>query len=161
MNQRDGTGREVGDGFRMGNMCTPMADSCWCMAKPIQYCKVKKINKFKKKEKNRLIDHYPHKLIPLQCLISESTTTTHLVIRAEFRALFLILIFPESNQSSNSVKLVSSAWLTSLLNVHPCFWSRNHSVWPQAFAHAVVSVLQTILMSPSDLSFPWEISINH
>ena len=27
--------------FRMGNMCTPMADSCWCMAKPIQYCKVK------------------------------------------------------------------------------------------------------------------------
>ena len=26
--QRDGTGREVGEGFRMGNMCTPMADSC-------------------------------------------------------------------------------------------------------------------------------------
>ena len=22
------------------NTCTPMADSCWCMAKPIQYCKV-------------------------------------------------------------------------------------------------------------------------
>ena len=34
------------------------------MAKPIQYCKVKKKNKLKKKEKNRLIDHYPHKLIP-------------------------------------------------------------------------------------------------
>jgi len=29
-------------GFRMGNTCTPVADSCWCMAKPIQYCKVKK-----------------------------------------------------------------------------------------------------------------------
>ena len=28
---------------RSGNLCTPMADSCWCMAKPIQYCKVKKI----------------------------------------------------------------------------------------------------------------------
>ena len=27
-------------GFRMGNTCTPMADSCQCMAKPIQYCKV-------------------------------------------------------------------------------------------------------------------------
>ena len=26
----------------MGNTCTPMADSCQCMAKPIQYCKVKK-----------------------------------------------------------------------------------------------------------------------
>jgi len=43
----DGIGREVGGGFRMGNMCTPVADACWCMAKPIQYCKVKKkiINK--------------------------------------------------------------------------------------------------------------------
>jgi len=27
----------------MGNMCTPVADAWWCMAKPIQYCKVKKI----------------------------------------------------------------------------------------------------------------------
>ena len=26
--QRDGTGREVGGGFRMGNMFIPMADSC-------------------------------------------------------------------------------------------------------------------------------------
>ena len=28
MTQRDGTGREVGGGFRMGNTCTPMADAC-------------------------------------------------------------------------------------------------------------------------------------
>ena len=34
-------GKEVGGGFRMGNTCTPMVDSCQCMAKPIQYCKVK------------------------------------------------------------------------------------------------------------------------
>ena len=34
----DGEGR--GSGFRMGNTCTPMADSCQCMAKPIQYFKV-------------------------------------------------------------------------------------------------------------------------
>ena len=40
MTQRDGTGREEGGGFRMGNTCTPMADSCQCMTKPIQYCKV-------------------------------------------------------------------------------------------------------------------------
>ena len=33
MAQRDGMGREVGGGFRMGNTCTPMADSCKCMAK--------------------------------------------------------------------------------------------------------------------------------
>ena len=26
--QRDGTGREEGGGFRMGNTCIPVADSC-------------------------------------------------------------------------------------------------------------------------------------
>ena len=35
-----------GGGFRMGNTCAPMEDSSQCMAKPIQYCKVKSINKF-------------------------------------------------------------------------------------------------------------------
>ena len=34
-------GREVGGGFMFGNTCTPMVESCQCMAKPIQYCKVK------------------------------------------------------------------------------------------------------------------------
>jgi len=28
MTQRDGMGRDVGEGFRMGNTCTPVADSC-------------------------------------------------------------------------------------------------------------------------------------
>ena len=32
---------EVGGGFMFGNACTPMVDSCQCVAKPIQYCKVK------------------------------------------------------------------------------------------------------------------------
>ena len=36
---RDGKGG--GRGFRMGNISTPMVDSCQCMEKPIQYCKVK------------------------------------------------------------------------------------------------------------------------
>ena len=45
MTQRDGMGREVGVGFRIGNTGIPMADSCWCMAKPIQYCKVKQKKK--------------------------------------------------------------------------------------------------------------------
>ena len=42
MTQRDGMEREVGGGFRMGNKCTPVVDSCWYMAKPIQYCKERK-----------------------------------------------------------------------------------------------------------------------
>ena len=33
MTQRDGIGREVGGGIRMGNTCKSMADSCQCMAK--------------------------------------------------------------------------------------------------------------------------------
>ena len=41
MTQRDGMGREVGGGFRMGNTCTPMEESGQCMAKAIKYCKVK------------------------------------------------------------------------------------------------------------------------
>ena len=47
MTQRDGMGREVGGGLRMGNTCTPVADACGCMAKPKQYCKVKKKKKMK------------------------------------------------------------------------------------------------------------------
>ena len=34
----------VGGGCRMGTTFTPVADACWCMAKPIQYFKVKKNN---------------------------------------------------------------------------------------------------------------------
>ena len=28
LGHRDGMGREVGEGFRMGSTCTPVADSC-------------------------------------------------------------------------------------------------------------------------------------
>ena len=50
-------GREVGGGFRMENTCKSMVDSCQCMAKPLQYCKVIslqliKINGKKKKDEN-------------------------------------------------------------------------------------------------------------
>ena len=45
-------GREEGGGFRMGNTCIPVVDSCRYMAKPIQYYKVKKI-KLKKIKTNK------------------------------------------------------------------------------------------------------------
>ena len=38
--QRDWVDREVGGGIGMGNICKSMADSCQCMAKPLQYFKV-------------------------------------------------------------------------------------------------------------------------
>ena len=51
MTQRDGMGREVEGGFRMGNTCKPMADSCQCMAKTTKILKSNqlpiKINKLK------------------------------------------------------------------------------------------------------------------
>ena len=37
----DVVGREVGGVFMFEIACTPVVDSCQCMAKPIQYCKVK------------------------------------------------------------------------------------------------------------------------
>ena len=33
-------GEGGGSGVKDQNTCTPVADSCQCMAKPIQYCKV-------------------------------------------------------------------------------------------------------------------------
>ena len=33
-------GEGGGEGFGMGETCTVIADSCRCMAKPLQYCKV-------------------------------------------------------------------------------------------------------------------------
>ena len=43
-------GRVVGGGFRVGNSCTPVVDSCQSMAKPIQYYKVKKLKKKKERK---------------------------------------------------------------------------------------------------------------
>ena len=31
-----------GGGLGMGSACVPVEDSFWCVAEPIQYCKVKK-----------------------------------------------------------------------------------------------------------------------
>ena len=43
---RDGEGG--GRGVQDGEHITPMADSCQCVAKPIQYCKVKEKKKKRK-----------------------------------------------------------------------------------------------------------------
>ena len=52
MIQRDDMGWEVGGGFRIGSLYTPVVESCQCTAKPIQYCKVKlSKNKIEKKKK--------------------------------------------------------------------------------------------------------------
>ena len=51
MTLRDGIGREGGGRVRMGNTCTPMADSCEFMAKIIKKFKIFLIKKIKIKNK--------------------------------------------------------------------------------------------------------------
>ena len=53
----EGDGRGIQD---WENTCTPVEDSCWCMAKPTQYCKVdslqfKKYIYIKKKRKSKTL----------------------------------------------------------------------------------------------------------
>ena len=57
--QRDQVEREVGGGIGMGNTCKPMADSCQCMTKPLQYCKVISFQliKIKGKKKAKPLSH--------------------------------------------------------------------------------------------------------
>ena len=52
--QRDGMEREAGGGMGMGNTCKSMAESCQCMAKPLQYCKVISLQLIKINEKKNL-----------------------------------------------------------------------------------------------------------
>ena len=51
--QRDRVEREEGGGIGMGNTCKSMADSCQCMAKALQYCKVISFQLIKINEKKR------------------------------------------------------------------------------------------------------------
>ena len=53
--------KEVGGVICMGNTCKSMADSCQCMTKPLQYCKVISLQLIKINEKNRI--HFCLKII--------------------------------------------------------------------------------------------------
>ena len=46
-------GEGSGWGVQDGEHCTPMADSCQCMANPLQYCRVISLLKKKKKSRKR------------------------------------------------------------------------------------------------------------
>ena len=51
--QRDWVEREVGRGIGMGNTCNSMANSCQCMTKTLQYCKVTSLQLLKTNEKQK------------------------------------------------------------------------------------------------------------
>ena len=44
-------GRDVGGGIGMENTCKSLNDSCQCMAKPLQYCKVLSLQHINEKKK--------------------------------------------------------------------------------------------------------------
>ena len=111
MTQRDGMRREEGEGFRMGNTCTPVADSCWCVAKPIQYCKVispqlKQINLYWKNKLpllswNKIYSVFltennfqSIKYLLILVLVVESTTY---IIKMAIRSNTIVFIPPTAN----------------------------------------------------------------
>ena len=73
----------MGGGFRIGNSCTPVVDSCQCMAKPIQYCKVKK-KKIKKKKVLREVSTSSYFLDEIQPFVKKK------------KKLFLEYLTPDS-----------------------------------------------------------------
>ena len=92
MTQRDYMDREEGGGFRMGNTCIPVADSCWCMAKPIQYCKVislqlKQINLYIKKEDLKITSTYW-----VKCMLGELAVITEVKGTAQSPVKLKVLI---------------------------------------------------------------------
>ena len=56
MTQRDGLGREVGGGYRMGNTCKPRLIHINVWQKPLQYCKVISLQLKLKKKKGMKTD---------------------------------------------------------------------------------------------------------
>ena len=76
--QRDQVEREVGGGIGMGNTCKPMADSCQCMQKLLQYCKIISLQLIKvngKKKKKHCLSKRPSgegNGNPLQCPFLEN-----------------------------------------------------------------------------------------
>ena len=85
--QRDGMGREEGGGIGMGNACKSMADSCQCMAKPLQHCKVISLQLIKINEKNEL----KNKIKPLP-IFKETKQTNKKQRSVLFCRMFLHLI---------------------------------------------------------------------
>ena len=82
MTLRDGMGREVGGGFRMGDPSIPMADSCQCIAKTLQYCKVISL------QLNKLIFKKPLCESPVNLLGVHSISKSHIHKSHRHKLLF-------------------------------------------------------------------------
>ena len=85
MTWNDGTGSEVGGGFRIGNMCTPVAYSYWCVAERIQYCKIKKkTKKIKKVPTQKIIIFFVQVLAVLGLVAAQAFLQLLLLLTSRF-----------------------------------------------------------------------------
>ena len=117
--QRDGMGREVGGGFRMGSTCTPVVDACLCMAKPIQCCEVKNNNKKKNKTKKQL-DYMMTFYFYLVCFIFLFDIQCHFIYFMFSFSLISPSLFYVISQAfiKHSRKAFVYIYLNSMYNIH-------------------------------------------
>ena len=143
MTQRDGMGRELWGGFRMGNTCTHMADSSQCMAKPIQCCKVKKkVSREKNKPQfwERLRDAAICKYAHTHTHITDTTLWFYLMV-------FLKNLIPGENWDKAGVPFSVAvcgclARGAQVLSVVTCFHQQRTNHFPS-------SALTVVPMPPS------------
>ena len=100
-----------GGGFRMGNTWIPVADSFRYLAKPIQYCKVKK----KKKRSNIL--WFPVESGQCQCSLTSSLRQSCSVY----------------SKRSHSLKVSIQIWSLKLRTTNEIFWGKPRYHWIHLF----------------------------
>ena len=82
--------RKVGGGIGMGNTCKSMADSCQCMTKPLQYCKVISLQLIKINEIKKCAD-FEWKLLDFHRLYFNRRKKNPHVFKANF--IYILIFF--------------------------------------------------------------------
>ena len=127
----DGMGREEEVGFRIGNTCTPMADSCECMAKLAQYCKVIQFSSVQSLSRVRLFAtpwitarqtslsiSNSQRFLKLMS-IKSVMPSSHLIL---YHPLLLLLPIPPSIRGFSNESTLHMSW--------PKYWSFSFSISP-------------------------------
>jgi len=116
MSQRDGMGREVGGGFRIGNMCTPVADSC-----SVQFSRSVVSNSLQPHESQHARPPCPSPTPGVQRLMSIEWVmpSSHLIL---CRPLLLLPTIPPSIRVFSNESTLRMRW--------PKYWSFSFSIIP-------------------------------
>ena len=127
-----------GRGFRMGNTCTPVADSCWCMAKAIQYCKVKNNNKQTKKPSSVSFsksDLLLSRLLSNSLFSAQTSSPPSTTFQTKWPYTGYTVIYINSLKQT---KFISVPELLHFLNIHWkdwCWSSNTLATWCKELTH--------------------------